>query len=210
MSDSICSIAGCDNLRWARGWCTGHYTKWRRHGDPLARNKGEIRNGKRICTICDQDKPIDQFSGLKQSWCKSCFAARKRGKPRPVPLPLALIFCVECGTRFSPAKRTIVCCSEACSTQRNIRFDRLNTMTYRALKLDAWSEDVMPAVVYERDAWICQLCHEPIDRVLKWPDPRSASVDHALPLSRGGLHSYANTQASHLHCNTSKQDRVPQ
>jgi hypothetical protein len=30
-----CTIAGCEKAARRRGWCTAHYTRWRRHGDPL-------------------------------------------------------------------------------------------------------------------------------------------------------------------------------
>lgn len=36
MAQRTCSIEGCENPLWARGWCSKHYTRWRRHGDPLA------------------------------------------------------------------------------------------------------------------------------------------------------------------------------
>ena len=29
-----CSIDGCNQLAWARGWCRKHYARWRAHGDP--------------------------------------------------------------------------------------------------------------------------------------------------------------------------------
>lgn len=29
-----CSIEGCRKKHYARGWCSAHYTRWRRHGDP--------------------------------------------------------------------------------------------------------------------------------------------------------------------------------
>ena len=32
----ICTVAGCDNTHYARGWCQRHYASWRAHGDPLA------------------------------------------------------------------------------------------------------------------------------------------------------------------------------
>lgn len=35
MTDSTCSIEGCDQRPHARGWCPLHYNRWRRHGDPL-------------------------------------------------------------------------------------------------------------------------------------------------------------------------------
>jgi len=30
-----CKIEGCDSKIEARGWCSKHYQRWRRHGDPL-------------------------------------------------------------------------------------------------------------------------------------------------------------------------------
>lgn len=37
MPDATCSINGCTLpvARPTRGWCEAHYTRWRRHGDPL-------------------------------------------------------------------------------------------------------------------------------------------------------------------------------
>lgn len=30
----VCEIKGCDKPTVARGWCDGHYTRYKRHGDP--------------------------------------------------------------------------------------------------------------------------------------------------------------------------------
>ena len=78
----------------------------------------------------------------------------------------------------------------------------------RAAAKDAAAELVMRLEVFERDGWICQLCAEPVDRDLAHPHPQSPSLDHALPLSRGGAHTYANTQLAHLRCNLRKGARV--
>src|SRR5258706_1183763 len=49
--------------------------------------------------------------------------------------------------------------------------------------------------VFERDQGVCWICELPISD--KW------ELDHKIPLSRGGHHTYTNVAASHrsLHCN---------
>jgi hypothetical protein len=37
----ICLIATCDKKAFARGWCSAHYERWRRHGDPLGGGTGD-------------------------------------------------------------------------------------------------------------------------------------------------------------------------
>lgn len=34
MAQRICSIDGCEEATHARGWCSMHYKRWRRNGDP--------------------------------------------------------------------------------------------------------------------------------------------------------------------------------
>jgi hypothetical protein len=35
MATRVCAVDGCDRPARTRGWCATHYTRWRRHGDPL-------------------------------------------------------------------------------------------------------------------------------------------------------------------------------
>lgn len=34
-SNPPCSISGCPGVNASRGWCEKHYSRWKRHGDPL-------------------------------------------------------------------------------------------------------------------------------------------------------------------------------
>src|SRR5687767_14547835 len=36
MANRTCSIEGCERPVQARGWCTTHYHRWWKHGDPTA------------------------------------------------------------------------------------------------------------------------------------------------------------------------------
>jgi 5-methylcytosine-specific restriction endonuclease McrA len=49
----------------------------------------------------------------------------------------------------------------------------------------------------------CRICGEPVDFTRKSPDP-SATIDHVIAVSKGGEHSYGNTQLAHLRCNKAK------
>lgn len=47
------------------------------------------------------------------------------------------------------------------------------------------------------------------NRIKEWKTcGKTCSIDHIQPLSKGGRHSYINTQLAHLHCNLVKKDRV--
>jgi 5-methylcytosine-specific restriction endonuclease McrA len=78
----------------------------------------------------------------------------------------------------------------------------------RAKLRDAFVESFHRKEIFERDGWICGLCHDPIDKDLPWPHPMSASLDHIIPISRDGKHCRANAQASHFVCNIRKGNRM--
>lgn len=64
--------------------------------------------------------------------------------------------------------------------------------------------DVKLSDVIAHGGLVCGICAEPVDMDVKWPDPFSPSLDHIVPLSRGGSHVLENCQLAHLRCNISK------
>jgi hypothetical protein len=62
--------------------------------------------------------------------------------------------------------------------------------------------------IFERDSYICGLCDEDIDSSLRHPHRFAPSLDHILPVTKGGNHTRDNVQASHLICNMRKGNRV--
>lgn len=85
---------------------------------------------------------------------------------------------------------------------------RAKNLRRRARLLDALVEDVDPQVLWERDGGTCGICKLPVDHSLPWPHKMSKTVDHVVPLSLGGEHSYANTQIAHAVCNSRKNNRL--
>lgn len=58
--------------------------------------------------------------------------------------------------------------------------------------------------VFEFFHWVCIVCNEEIDKVLEYPDKMSATLEHIIPLSKGGTHTWDNVAPSHLLCNGRK------
>jgi 5-methylcytosine-specific restriction endonuclease McrA len=71
-----------------------------------------------------------------------------------------------------------------------------------AIKKNLFVEDVDPRVVFERDKGICGICRKLVDVKSNW------ELDHIVPLSKQGPHSYANIQLAHRRCNRSKGARL--
>lgn len=73
----------------------------------------------------------------------------------------------------------------------------------RALKRTTQTEPVSHSVVFERDQGLCGLCGEPVS-------PSDWHLDHIVPLSLGGPHTYDNVQVAHPRCNLTKGVKLPE
>ena len=61
-----------------------------------------------------------------------------------------------------------------------------------------------------KEQTICGICGKPVDKTIKYPHPFSATVDHIIPLDRGGHPSdMSNLQLAHFKCNREKSDKLP-
>lgn len=58
--------------------------------------------------------------------------------------------------------------------------------------------------VFDFFNWTCIICDESIDKNVLYPDKMSATLEHIIPLSRGGTHTWDNVAPAHLLCNGKK------
>lgn len=77
----------------------------------------------------------------------------------------------------------------------------------RAAKRGAAVEKFIPVEIFERDRWKCGICRKKVRTDLAYPHPKSASLDHVVPLSEGGEHTRANSRCAHLDCNVQRSNR---
>lgn len=158
------------------------------------------------CRMCDKvlTQPRRVFCG-EQCRLESerlRFRATFTSKAQPTRLP-----CSDCGEQWETSTRNNGGVCLRCQ-RRRFRREYGSTDRQRARSRGVRYEPIKRSTVYERDNWTCQLCGDPIEREARAPHPMSASLDHIIPLARGGDHVYANVQCAHFLCNSIKGDRV--
>ncbi|USC17022.1 HNH endonuclease [Rhodococcus sp. 11-3] len=60
------------------------------------------------------------------------------------------------------------------------------------------------AQIAERDVYCCQLCGDLVDMKLSGLKPMGPTVDHIVPISRGGGDTPENVHLAHRRCNEEK------
>ena len=76
-------------------------------------------------------------------------------------------------------------------------------------RIMAQGDPIKSLDVFERDNWICHLCDNRINRYLRLPNWWAATIDHVIPISEGGTHTWDNVKAAHAKCNWDKANKTP-
>lgn len=188
-----CVIDGCDSPVRGRGWCGAHYLRWRAHGDPQWTPPSHDQ-----CVVdgCSKAPRSPTASMCEAHYCRlwrngtlatgQCTLCQE---PLPVGSMINRQFC------------------EACYLDRRRARTRDEQHRRRVAMLSGESERIDSLEIYERDGWKCGLCRRRVNPALRWPHRMSASLDHIVPLAKGGQHVRTNVHLAHLTCNLSKQHR---
>lgn len=160
-------------------------------------------------------KPCSNCAVVARLWrgrCNPCWAfLNNNGRERPrhliqrkAMLKVGLKHCFRC-KQFRPTGEFLRMGLNA--LQSECRACHLMRASDRRAKVKL-GERVYRSKVYERDGWICQVCGLLVDPALRHPNRMAASLDHRVPLARGGTHTFANCQLAHFSCNARKGARV--
>ncbi len=170
------------------------------------------------CELCD--KPTYSKWHRGDITCKdpACIAERIRVRSTPGAIPWS---CTKCGTAMPrargryEARRCDTCrvASKRAGRRKRRELYGPNIHRSRARRNGVPWEPVNRLIVFKRDGWVCQICKRQVLR--KWtyanavkrvPHPRSPTLDHITPMSKGGPHTYDNVQCACFECNWMSSD----
>ena len=120
--------------------------------------------------------------------------------------------CKICGDYFAPEygnKRRSFCSSE-CKDKAEKQWLKATRKKRKAKIKSVAVHNITVEKLVKRDRHVCGICGQKVDGRRKSPHPKSATMDHVLPLSRGGWHEWSNVQLAHRKCNEDKSNKMPQ
>lgn len=186
-----------------------------RSGSEYCSDECQQRGRKLICDICGREFHGRAGTLYCSDPCRLEGNRRRYEEYMTEKIGERVYICEECGREFSAPygdKRHKYCSLECgkkhwYKTSAGKREKARQRHRRRAMKYSNGSVDnIDPYIVFERDGWKCGICGMPVDSDLEFPDLKSASLDHIVPLAEGGTHTWDNVQLAHLICNSEKSD----
>jgi 5-methylcytosine-specific restriction endonuclease McrA len=177
---------------------TPEYIERRRHYSKRFR---ERQRKLRFCLICQ-----DPIIGRQKKFCSDlCKDFNHR-----IKYPSKINILRRCPQCRQPKHFSGTYCSKHCylTSPEGIATRKHNEHKRRARFYGAKVETVDPLVVALRDKYKCHICRKRVNMNLDCKDKYSATMDHLVPISLGGDHSYANIRLAHRICNSRKGNRA--
>lgn len=188
-----CFASGCDKPRKRRGnrygsiYCAMHACRLAR-GSPAG-----LEPQRKFCLQCG--------TRLQQGRSKYCSHQCCVRYLRRTPQQRS---CIVCGSRFVTWHRGTICSPKCKKENYQINNNRRRVREAAAATNEKFSREE----IFKRDRWRCQICGGRVDRKAKPHTPLAPTLDHIVPLSKGGVHSRVNSQCAHFRCNAKKHTRT--
>lgn len=125
------------------------------------------------------------------------------------------VICRQCGKEFcTEYKKSKNFCSDECKNKHAKTIHKLHKNKKR-LEGKIIDNDITIEKLLIRDDNICALCGKEVDvtdyKIINGnfiTGCNYPSIDHIIPLSKGGVHSWGNVQLAHFKCNTDKSNHI--
>ena len=220
--NGICKIEECnENVRVKKyGYCNQHYVMFRKHGDPLAGayrlpHKKALDNsdGTRTCTKCGKSLSKDNFhkdktaTGGIRAMCKKCRIShvtnwyqdnreRQSGKEKKRRLDNHEKYAEKEAIRYIRDREKRIILATEHSHRRKAR--KLKTVIEKGISKKSLKK------IFGTQCYYCKKEMDFSVAVGRKFNKDMATIEHLIPLARGGEHTWENTVLACRHCNISK------
>ena len=211
-----------DGFEYLGDWTGGNTKaslKCLKHGIVVCRDIDAFRFNSTIkCEICrkEYDKERQKAKAVYGSWEEylSELARQKEERERAKrESRKRIVVCDVCGKQFityNPQQKR--CSTECAKAHKRGKQPSKNHRKRIRMYGGEYDRSVTLKRLIERDGLRCKICGEMCDpndhRWSKWFGPLYPTLDHVIPLSKGGGHTWDNVQVAHAICNSAKRDLI--
>lgn len=191
----ICSITGCDGTVLARGWCCKHYWRWHDKGHPLKLVQAVHYCAEADCTKQCHGRGLCHYHYSQLAEVKARVNALRAQRPK---------LRTQRRGDYLKHRSGYAARSKAWADahpERRKESIRRNSAKRRAQKATTAVQDISAKDVrnlFESTNGRCVYCGE----------KTKLTLDHVVPLSRGGIHGLENLVGACSSCNSSKGDKL--
>jgi 5-methylcytosine-specific restriction endonuclease McrA len=181
-------------------------------GHVLYANAGCLR--KNHLLICNQCKLIDKQKRLEDKKIEQ-YKLYIRNSIINMKLnikPKKTMICEYCGKEFI-SHREVKYCSKTCMNRRN-NYNKTMGRRKKAFINGNYDKSITLSKLIKRDK-VCQICGSKVDCEDKKKvngtilvGSKYPSIDHIIPISKCGTHTWDNIQLAHVGCNVRKSDKT--
>lgn len=194
------------------------------HAKKLQSARENMKRGLKSCSKCKKIKPLKAFHKDPQkatgyaSSCADCHRERRRKKAAAWHADRERIQdmiskgfseCLSCSkvkplAEFEKSSKRLGGVTRKC-LECSAKYRR----RYGLQRLKA-NRDYRKIDIFKRDSYICYICDKQLSPDTPWPDPLCPTIEHVIPLARGGADLESNVKTACWGCNNKKSTNMPQ
>lgn len=169
------------------------------------------------CSTCKQMKPESEFrkakrnpDGLKYQ-CKACMLKYEKSRDPDKKHDYAKKY----RENNKDVERARLQKWKTENREEYTAYKKAMRTKRRSYSFDEYDKGITVRALFDRNGGICELCGKPCDfsdRIYEngvfIAGKSYPSIDHIIPVSKGGSHTWDNVQLAHRSCNSVKHNKV--
>lgn len=211
-----CNAVGVEYVSGYTGCGSMVMVRCKTCGGEFERSFVTIRAGKRTtcphCVNIKKQERAEHIAREREAERQRKQIQRESARQEKELLRLQQVECKECGRIFTSDNSHHVFCSRECRKRND---NRKTDWRFEKFGTEVIDKNISVAKLYARDKGKCWICGQQCDindykevngNIIcgnKYP-----SVDHVIPVSKGGAHSWLNVKLAHRICNTVKSNSI--